>query len=261
MEDGRVGVITAASGAIASAIARRLTGEGYRLVLMSRSGCGELAAELDQTGVAGSVLEDADVDAAVARALDAYGRLDAAVFSGGRQGDLLARFDVPAPPPATADSFSYDSEYAREVFDIPFDAWRANYDMNVLAPMRLFRAALPAFRAGGGGAFVAISGIEGLQPRLPYPLGPNRLALHGFVRLLADRHGREGVRANIVAPGLMENAADEFPPGWSEMAPLGRCGRLDELAATVAFLLSDGAGYVTGQTLTVDGGVNRSLGL
>ncbi len=151
------------------------------------------------------------MDAAVARALDAYGRLDAAVFSGERQGDLLAQFDVPGPTPATADSVFHDSEDVRELYVSPFDARRATYDMNVLAPMRLFRAALPTFRAGAGGAFVAISGIEGPQPRLCYPLG--------------------------------------------------RYGRLDDFAATGAFLMSDGAGDTTGQTLTVDGGVNRSPGL
>jgi NAD(P)-dependent dehydrogenase (short-subunit alcohol dehydrogenase family) len=120
---------------------------------------------------------------------------------------------------------------------------------------------LPHFRAGGGGAFVAISGIEALQPRLPYPLGPNRLALHGFVKLLSDRHGRERIRVNCVAPGMMENAANEFPAGWRDMVPVGRYGAVAEIAGTVAFLLSEDGGYVTGQTIVADGGVNRNAGL
>lgn len=254
-------VVTGASGGIASGIARRLARDGYALVLMSRSGCADLAAELGQVGVAGSVLEDSDVERAVALALERFGRLDAAVFSGGRQGDILKRHAIPPAPPATAASFGYDASYQRELFDIPFEAWRDNYDMNVLGPMRLFRAALPHFRAGGGGAFVAISGIEALQPRLPYPLGPNRLALHGFVKLLSDRHGRERIRVNCVAPGMMENAADEFPARWRDMVPAGRYGAVAEIAGTVAFLLSEDGGYVTGQTIVADGGVNRNAGL
>ena len=260
MTQERVAILTGASGGIASAIARRLARDGYRMVLMSRSGATAIAAETGQVGVAGSVLEERDVEAAVALAVERFGRLDAAIFSGGRQRDILAHFEIPPPPAPTDESFGYDPDYARDILEIPFAAWIANYDMNVLGPMRLFKAALPHFRATGGGAFVAISGIEGAQPRLPYPLGPNRMALHGFVRLLADRHGPEAIRANCVAPGLMENAAEEFPAGWRETVPMGRLGLLDEIAGTVSYLLSPDGGYVTGQTLVVDGGVNRSIG-
>lgn len=261
MKTGPVCIVTGASGGIASGIARKLSADGYRLILLSRSGCGDLAGELNQTGFAGSVLIEADIKAAVALALEKYGGLDGAVFSGGRQADILKAYDIPPAPPASGESFSYDPDYLREPFDIPFEAWHANYDMNVLGPMRLLKAALPPMRAQGTGAFVALSGIEALQPRMPYPLGPNRLALHGFIKLLSDRYGGAGIRVNCVAPGLMENAADEFPDGWKEMVPQGRYGAVEEIAATVAFLLSDAAGYITGQTIVADGGVNRNAGL
>ena len=261
MTDQPVCIVTGASGGIASGISRVLSAQGYRLILMSRSGCDPLAEELGQVGFAGSVLADGDVEAAVQEAVNRFGRLDGAVFSGGRQGDLLKDFDIAPAPPAGPDSFSFDATYDRDMFDIPFEAWHANYDMNVLGPMRLFRAALPHFRTSGGGSFVAMSGIEALQPRLPYPLGPNRLALHGFIKLLSDRHGREGIRLNCIAPGLMENAAGEFPEGWKDMVPMGRYGGVKEIGATVAFLLSEGGAYVTGQTIVADGGVNRNVGL
>jgi NAD(P)-dependent dehydrogenase (short-subunit alcohol dehydrogenase family) len=261
MNASPVGIITGASGGIASGIARRLSADGYRLVLMSRGGCGDLADELSQVGFAGSVLVDDDVERAVALAVEQFGRIDRAVFSGGRQGDILKDYDIPKPPAPSRDSFSYDPHYARDAFDIPFEAWHRNYDMNVLGPMRLFKAVLPYFRTQGGGAFVAISGIEALQPRLPYPLGPNRLALHGFIKLLSDRYAGEAIRLNIVAPGMIENAAAEFPEGWREMTPMNRYGAVAEIAATVAFLLSPDAGYITGQTIVADGGVNRNAGM
>ena len=258
---GPVAIITGASGGLGSATARALAAEGYRLVLMSRGGCGEIASETGGIGVAGSVLDDADVERTVATALDAYGRLDAAVFGAGRHSEVMKGHDVPPPPAATRDSFTYDPEYARELFDIPWSAWHDDYEMMVVAPMRLAKAALPHLRASGRGSFVVISGIEAGQPRMPFPLGPTRLAVHGFVKLLADRYGPEGVRINAVAPGLMESAATEFHPDWAATVPLGRVGLGSEVGQTIAFLLSEAAGYITGQCLTVDGGVNRPLGL
>lgn len=260
-KSGPVAIITGASGGLGSATARALAAEGYRLVLMSRSGCRDIAQETGGIGVAGSVLEDADVDRAVATALDAFGRIDAAVFGAGRHSEVMKGYALPPAPPATRDCFSYDPEYKRDIFDIPWPAWHDDYEMMVIAPMRLAKAVVPHLKSSGRGSFVAISGIEAGQPRGPFPLGPTRLAVHGFVKLLADRYGPDGVRFNVIAPGLMESGSAEFHPEWAGTVPLGRVGRNEEIGKTIAFLLSEAAGYMTGQCLTVDGGVNRPLGL
>ena len=259
IDDRPVAIVTGASGGLGSATARALAAEGYQLVLMSRSGCQEIATETGGIGVAGSVLSDADIDRTIATALEAFGRIDAAVFGAGRHSEVFKGYKVPTPPPATRESFSYDPDYSREIFDIPWPAWHDDYEMMVIAPMRLAKAVLPHIGAHGRGSFVAISGIEASQPRLPFTLGPTRLALHGFVKLLADRYGPQGIRFNAIAPGLMESAKAEFHPEWAGTVPLGRVGRNDEVGKTIAFLLSDAASYITGQCLTVDGGVNRPL--
>ncbi len=255
-----VALVTGASGGIGSAIARSLAAAGYRLALMSRSGCTKIAAETGGIGVAGSVLEDEDVARLVQTATEAFGRIDAAVYSAGRHSEVMGRHKVPRPPPATAASFAFDPDYKREIFDIPWPAWHDDYEMMVIGPMRLAKAVLPVMQAGGGGALVAISGIEAAEPRPVFPLGPTRLALHGFVKLLSDRYGREGIRVNAVVPGLVESAASEFHPAWVDLVPLGRIAKVEEIAETVTFLLSPGAGYITGQAVTVDGGVNRGRG-
>ncbi len=260
-ENGPVAIITGASGGLGSATARALHKMGYRLVLMSRGGCKEVAEETGGIGVAGSLLSDADIERTVATALDAFGRVDAAVFGAGRYSDVMKGHKVPPPPPATRDSFIYDPEYKRELLDTPWSAWHDVYEMMVVAPMRLAKAVLPHIAANGRGSFVAISGIEAGQPRLPFSLGPTRLALNGFIKLLADRHGPDGIRFNAVAPGLMESGQSEFHSGWAEMVPLGRVGRNAEVGRTIAFLVSDASSYITGQCITVDGGVNRPLGI
>lgn len=260
-DTARVAIITGASGGLGSATARALSRHGFHLVLMSRSGCKEIAAEVGGIAIAGSVLDDADVTKAVGTAIDAFGRLDAAVFGAGRHSEVMKNYDLPSPPAATRDSFSYDPEYRRDIFDIPWPAWHDDFEMMVLAPMRLAKAALPHLVASGNGSFVAISGIEAGQPRAPFALGPTRLALQGFIKLLSDRHGPDGVRFNTIAPGLMESAKNEFHPDWAATVPLGRVGRNSEIGDAIAFLVSDASSYITGQCLTADGGVNRPLGL
>mgnify|MGYP000330227986 CR=1 FL=1 len=260
-DDRPVAIITGASGGLCSATARVLASKNYRLVLMSRGGCKDIAAETGGVGVAGSVLDDDDVSLAVETAIKRFGRVDAAIFGAGRHSEVLKAYSLPEPPGVTRDSFSYDPDYRREIFDMPWPAWHDDYEMMVVAPMRLARAVLPHLVKSGRGSFVAISGIEATQPRAPFPLGPTRLALHGFIKLLADRYGPEGVRFNAIAPGLMESATSEFHPDWASTVPLGRVGRNAEIGEAIAFLVSDASSYMTGQCLTVDGGVNRPLGL
>ena len=183
----RTAVITGASGGLGAATARALAQDGFDLVQMLRSDCADIAAETGRLGISCSVLSDADVTRSVKTAMDSFGRIDAAVFGAGRHSEIMQAQEVPPPPAASKDCFDYDPHYTRDFFDIPWAAWRDDYDMMVLAPMRLAKAVLPLMRAARSGSFVAISGIEAGQPRLPFPLGPTRLALQDFIKLLADR--------------------------------------------------------------------------
>jgi NAD(P)-dependent dehydrogenase (short-subunit alcohol dehydrogenase family) len=83
-----------------------------------------------------------------------------------------------------------------------------------------------------------------------------RAGLSAFTKMYADAHARDGIRINNVLPGFIDSLPERAD--WKAKAPMGRYGRVEEIAATIAFLCSEGAGYITGQNIRVDGGITRS---
>ena len=253
-----VAIVTGASRGIGEGIARELSSRGYRLALMSRSdACAKLASELGAFSVQGTVTESACIDALVDQTMERYGRIDAVVNNSGRHTEvLLDYFDE--LPDVTDTRINYDQAYQPDLLAIPDQAWHDDLDLMVLNCMRMARAVTPIMLDQGVGAIVNVSGMEATQPRLLYPLGPIRLALHGWTKLYSDRYGPGGIRMNCVLPGVIDNAESDAS-SVTKAIPLGRLGRLGEIAKSVAFLLSEDSSYITGQMLHVDGGLNRLL--
>lgn len=157
---------------------------------------------------------------------------------------------------------------------LPDEAWQAAFDLTLMSAVRGIRAALPHFRAEGGGSVVGIASTSVKQPIDELLLSNSlRLAVVGLFKSLATQYGPEKVRFNLVLPGSMATErltdlnrarAQRLGIGeqeaWAERTravPLGRIGDPDELGAAVAFLASDKASYVNGVTLQVDGGLVR----
>lgn len=248
MNQVRVAIVTAAGKGIGAACARRLAADGWKLGLMSRSaGAESLAKELGGVGIAGDATDSAAIDRLVAATLGAFGRIDGAVLSTGHAGHSLK-------PTGTG----FDKAFPGNLLDVPDQAWHAALDLYVLNVVRAARALTPVMIKGGGGSIVAISAFGAAEPHAAYPLSSAlRRSLSAFTRLYADRYGREGIRMNNLLPGFMDNFTWEAPV--VDRIPAGRAGRMDELAATAAFLLGSGAGYVTGQDILVDGGMSRKI--
>lgn len=153
-------------------------------------------------------------------------------------------------------------------------AWQRSFDLTFMSAVRAVRHALPHFRTEGGGVVIGIQSTSVKQP-IEELITSNslRLGVAGLFKSLATQYAKENVRFNLVLPGQMaterlrslsraraERAGVPEEQAWTERAsavPLGRIGDPEELANAVAFLASDRAGYVTGATLQVDGGIIR----
>ena len=234
MASGKVAVVTAGGSGMGAAAARRLAADGFAVAILSSSGKGEaLAKELGGLGVTGSNQSVADLQRLVDGTLQRWGRIDVLVNSAGHG---------PRAP----------------LLEISDEQWHTGMDvylMNVIRPTRLVA---PVMQAQKGGAIVNISTAWVFEPAAMFPTSAVfRAGLAAYTKLFADNYAADNVRMNNVLPGWIDSlpATEER----RQAVPMGRYGSAEEIAATIAFLASDGAAYITGQSLRVDGGLMRHV--
>ncbi len=144
------------------------------------------------------------------------------------------------------------------ILDITDEQWQLGMETYLLNVVRATRLVVPHLQRQGGGAIVNISSAWTFEPADTFPTSAVfRAGLASFTKLFADSYARDNIRMNNVLPGWI----DSLPQRDERRAsvPMQRYGTSDEVAATIAFLVSDGAAYITGQNLRVDGGLMRSV--
>ncbi|TCT09817.1 NAD(P)-dependent dehydrogenase (short-subunit alcohol dehydrogenase family) [Tepidamorphus gemmatus] len=234
-------IVTGGASGIGLGVTRRLLSDGWDVAVWdaAQTALDQASAELGERServrfYRVDVTDEAAVAAATDAAAEAFGRLDGLVNSAGI--GLDAPFDE-----TTAEQF------------------RRILDVNVVGSFLASRAV--ARHLGRGGAIVnigSVSGLRGNVGRVAY--GASKGAVVTMTQVLAVELAPRGIRVNTVAPGPVETPltaalhSDAIRAGWHAAVPMARYGTVEEIAAVTAFLLSDEAAYVTGQTLAVDGG-------
>jgi NAD(P)-dependent dehydrogenase (short-subunit alcohol dehydrogenase family) len=241
-QDGKVALVTGAARGIGLAAAKKFLAEGWRVALLDIDGetlqrTMAALAPPERTLALTCDVADADgVDAAVARAAKHFGRLDALVNNAG-----IAIF--------------------KPLLETTPDDWARTLAVNLTGPFLCTQAAAPVIRESGGGSVVNITSISSLRAStLRVAYGTSKAGLAHLTKQQAVELAPLGIRVNAVAPGPVDTAmakavhTPEIRADYHDTIPLNRYGLEEELAEAIFFLCSERASYITGQTLSVDGG-------
>jgi 3-oxoacyl-[acyl-carrier protein] reductase len=244
IEDGRVAIVTGGGRGIGRAIAARLAGEGANLAISYRSNddaAEETAKAVREAGVEcelfkGDVASPADVEALFKGASDSFGRVDILVNNAGITRDNLMM------------------RMKEDEFD---EVLRTNLKGTYLCT----RAALRPMVRARWGRIVNVSSVVGLVGNAGQAnYAASKAGIIGFTKSVAREVAQHGITANVVAPGYVEteltgSLPEDVKDQIKAQVPMGRFGEAEEVAEVVAFLAGQGAAYVTGQTIAVDGGM------
>jgi 2-hydroxycyclohexanecarboxyl-CoA dehydrogenase len=244
--EGRTALVTGGASGIGAATVRRLAAEGARVAVadLNEDGAREVAADVDGAAVLMDVLDNDSIATGVDAATDAVGPLDVLVNNAGGGERGLGWFIEIAP----AD-------------------WDFQLRLNLHSVLAVTQRVVPGMRERGRGAIVNIAseaGRGGSEMNIPYSAAKSGVI--GFTKAVAREFGRYGVRCNAVSPGPIETplldavagtgeAGERYRQGMINATRLRRAGTPEEVAATIVFLASDEAGFITGETLGVSGGL------
>ena len=250
----KVAIVLAASKGLGRAVALALSAEGAKVVISSRDGAAlsKTAAEIQkQTGneviaIPADVSNSEQVIDLIKKTAETFGRIDILLNNAG------------GPPFDKFENFSDEQ-------------WQKAFDVSLLSFARTGREVLPHMQKAGAGSIInIISGSAKSVLNNSVLSTAMRMGVVGMAKLMADEFGPYQITVNNVAPGLIltDRIKDTLPKGVdteealkekAKTIPIGRIGKPEELAALVAFLASEQAAYITGTTISVDGGASRAI--
>ncbi len=247
---GKKILITGANGGLGRAIAALAHAQGANLVLCERTpelaqAAKDALPDSKNIDCAHADLRDSEAVASmVAGAIETMGGLDGVVNNAA----MLAEDDTTP-------------------VETPLESWQSTLDVNLTGAFLIYKNALPHLIQQQSGSLVTLSSVVAHSASATAQIAytTSKGALEAMTREIAIAHARDNIRANCVAPGpvLTERTARYFdtPEKWAtrrQHIPMGRLGRQEEIAASVCFLLSDGAGWQTGSIMRVDGGISAA---
>ena len=234
MNKNKVAILTAAGTGIGADAAKQLASDGFNISVLSSSGKGEaLAKKLGGIGVTGSNQSNDDIKKIVEETLNRWGRIDVLVNSAGHG---------PRGP----------------ILELTDEDWHKGMDTYFMNVVRSTRLVTPFMQKQKYGVIINISTFATFEPESIFPTsGVFRAGLASFTKLYADRYAADNIRMNNILPGFIDSLPEKEE--FKTRIPLKRYGMTREISEVVCFLASDGAGYITGQNIRVDGGITKSV--
>ena len=214
--------------------AKKLVSDGFKISILSSSGKGEaLANELGGIGITGSNQSNDNLKKIVDETINKWGRIDVLVNSAGHG---------PRGP----------------ILELTDEDWHKGMDTYFMNVVRSTRLVTPIMQKQKSGVIINISTFATFEPDPVFPTsGVFRAGLASFTKLFADKYAAENIRMNNILPGFIDSMPEKEE--FKARIPLQRYGTTNEISEVVSFLASDGATYITGQNIRVDGGITKSV--
>jgi NAD(P)-dependent dehydrogenase (short-subunit alcohol dehydrogenase family) len=234
MTEKKIAILTAAGTGMGADAAKNLAAKGFNISILSSSGKGEaLAKDLGGIGLTGSNQSIDDLKRLVDMTFSKWGKIDVLVNSAGHG---------PRGP----------------ILELTDEDWYKGMETYFLNVVRSTRLVAPIMQKQKSGSIINISTFAVFEPDAVFPTsGVFRAGLASFTKLFIDQYSKDNIRMNNVLPGFIDSLPEK--EDFKKRIPLNRYGKVNEISELISFLASDGAAYITGQNIRVDGGITKSI--